>query len=55
MSNEEKAAEFNKEVIAKLKSLSDEDMLEVLQADNSILKMAVEYQNNNNKAKVADQ
>ncbi|XOF33764.1 MAG: hypothetical protein ACL93V_00220 [Candidatus Electrothrix sp. YB6] len=54
MSNEEKAAAFNKEIVAKLKTLSDEDMLEVLQANNSILKMAVEYQNNNNKAIVAE-
>ena len=46
---EEKVKVFNKEVVAKLKELSDDDMVEVIKAKNSVLRMGVEYQNNNNQ------
>ncbi|XOF33763.1 MAG: hypothetical protein ACL93V_00215 [Candidatus Electrothrix sp. YB6] len=39
---------FQKEIVEKLRELPEEDMLEVLSASNSVLRMTDTYQNNNN-------
>lgn len=40
--------EFQKEIVEKLRDMSDNDMFEVLSASNSVLRMTDTYQNNNN-------
>jgi len=46
--NSEASLTFQKELVEKLRDLSDEDMFEVISASNSVLRMTDTYQNNNN-------